>query len=713
MKRAVRTPAEAATERRTRSGDGWTAWSRLVALPVGRRAKWAILLAWLALMVAVVPLAGRASSVENNEARTWLPADAESTRAFDIGGSQFGGADVTPALVVYVREAGLTAADVEKVGRDRRALGKYAHGRLGPATPDRDGRALLLEVPLRTAANDNRLLADEVGAVRRVVHEGRPAGLEVSVTGPAGFGADLSNAFTGAGSALLVATIGVVAILLLLIYRSPILWLAPLVAVGVSSQLANAAVYLLARNAGLVVNGLSLAVLTVLVFGIATDYALLLLARYREELRRHEDRHSAMAEALRRSLPAILASAVTIAASLCCLLAAEMSSTRGLGPVAAIGVVAALLAMTTLLPVLLVVLGRWVFWPFVPRFEAARVDAATPDEHPFWNRIARTISRRPRLVWAAAAVSLGAAGLGISTLSSGLGQQDLLLSRTDSVAGQELLASHFAAGTSSPVDVYARAGSADRVAAAVGAIQGVTYVGPVERSGGWAHFPVVPSAAAGSPTADRTVERLRQVAHAVPGASALVGGQAAIGLDTTNAVAHDEEVVIPTVLAVVLVVLVVLLRSLTAPLLLLGSVALSFLGAFGLSALVFHALGQPRIDQQTLPLPLFGFLFLMALGIDYTIFLMTRASEESARVGHARGILNALTVTGGVITGAGVVLAATFSLLAVLPLVTLLQLGVLVSVGVLLDTLVVRTLLVPALALDTGRRFWWPRAVAP
>lgn len=684
-----------------------------MALPVGRRAKWAVLLAWVALIVAAVPFAGRASTVENNEARTWLPADAESTRAFDLGARYFGGADVTPALVVYVRDTGLTAADAEKVGRDRAALARYAHGELGPATSDRDGTALLLEVPLKTAASDNRVLVDEVTAVRRVVNEGRPAGLKVSVTGAAGFGADLSNAFTGAGSTLLAATIGVVALLLLVIYRSPVLWLAPLVAVGVSSQLANGAVYLLARNAGLVVNGLSLAVLTVLVFGIATDYALLLLARYREELRRHEDRHVAMAEALRRSLPAILASAVTIAASLFCLLAAEMSSTRGLGPVAAIGVLAALLAMTTLLPVLLVVLGRWVFWPFVPRFEAARAHAATPDEYRFWSRIARAISRRPRLLWAAAAAALGAAGLGISTLSPGLGQQDLLLHRTDSAAGQELLTSHFAAGTSAPVDVYARAGSAERVASVVGATQGVAYVGPVERSETWAHFTAVPGAAAGTPAADRTVERVRQAVHAVPGAGALVGGQAATGLDITNAVAHDEEVVIPMVLAVVLVVLVVLLRALTAPLLLLGSVALSFLGAFGLSALVFHALGHPRIDQQTLPLPLFGFLFLVALGIDYTIFLMTRAGEESARAGHAHGVLGALTVTGGVITGAGVVLAATFSLLAVLPLVTLLQLGVLVSVGVLLDTFVVRTVLVPALALDAGRRFWWPRSVAP
>jgi RND superfamily putative drug exporter len=360
-----------------------------------------------------------------------------------------------------------------------------------------------------------------------------------------------------------------------------------------------------------------------------------------------------------------------------------------------------------------VVLGRWVFWPFVPRFDAARALAATQDEHRLWGSVARTIGRRPRLVWAGAAVALGAAGLGISTLSAGLGQQDLLLHKTDSVAGQELLASHFAAGTSTPVDVYARAGSEGQVAAAVAATPGVAYAGLVERAGGWVHFTAVPSAALGAQAADRTVESLRQVVHAVPGADALVGGQAAIGLDTTDAVAHDEEVVIPAVLAVVLVVLVVLLRALVAPLLLLGSVALSFLAAFGLSALVFHALGQSRIDQQTLPLPLFGFLFLVALGIDYNIFLMTRASEESARAGHARGILGALTVTGGVITGAGVVLAATFSLLAVLPLVPLLQLGVLVAVGVLLDTLVVRTLLVPALALDTGQRFWWPRAVAP
>jgi RND superfamily putative drug exporter len=684
-------------------------WQRLVLLPAGRRAKWLILVAWLVLIAGVGSFASKLSSVENNDARTWLAANAESTRAFDVANRAFGTGNQTPAVVVYVRNGGLIPADRIKVARDRLALARYASGAVGPVVSSRDGQALLLSVPLTLDTNHPSRMTDQVKQIRGLVERGAPPGLQVQVTGPAGAYADVAGIFTGIDTTLLFATILVVALILLLTYRSPVLWLVPLLAVGLASQVASGLVYLLATHAGLLVNGESAFILTILAFGVGTDYALLLIARYREELRRHADRHHAMAEALRRSIPAILASATTVGLALLCLLAAELNNTRGLGPVAAVGVLAAFLTMSTLLPALLVILGRWLFWPFVPRYDDAHAHADPAQDHGLWGRIASAVGTRPRPIWLATATVLGALALCATTLSTGLSLQDEFTHRVESVSGQALLAAHFPAGASAPADVYAHIPAAQQVLAAVRSTQGVARVQQPVRSGGWVQLAADLTDPPSSAAARQTVERLRTVLHALPGAGALVGGPTATDLDTDSAAAHDETLVIPLVLAVVFLVLVVLLRALVAPLLLLAAAVLSYLGALGLSALLFQALGHPRIEQG---LPLTGFLFLVALGVDYTIFLMTRAREEVARLGHARGVLRALAVTGGVITSAGIVLAATFSVGDVLPEVGFLQLSILVAVGVLLDTFVVRTLLVPALALEAKARFWWPARLA-
>lgn len=678
---------------------------QLVALPAGKVAKWIVVVVWIGLVGVGGGFAAQLQDVQKNDTKTWLPSNAESTRAFDIYGANFPDTNTASAIVVYAREGGLTAADRSKVDRDRAEFIGHAKGQVSPVVPSADGAALLLNVPLETDEKDYTKIGDSVSQIRDIARAGADPGLTVHVTGQAGTGADLIDAFSGIDTTLLFATITVVAVILLLTYRSPMLWLVPLIAVGLSSQIANGAVYLLAKNAGLLVNGQSAAILPVLVFGVGTDYALLIIARYREELRRHQDRHTAMAMALRRSLPAIVASASTVVLALLCLFAATMNSTRGLGPVAVIGIVVAFLAMSTLLPALLVILGRWVFWPRIPHFRAEAAQTDLLADHGRWSRLADRVSQRPRVIWAVSAVVLLGLALGLTGLKTGLPPTQLFLKEVDSTAGQKLLATHFPAGSSAPLDIIARASAEDEVRSVATATSGVARVAPGERGGDWVHLTAVLTDAPDSKAAEDTVDRLRTAVHGVSGADALVSGATAVTVDTNRATQRDERLIIPLILLVVFLVLALLLRAVVAAVLLLASVVLSFAAALGASSLIFNALGYPRIDKS---LPLIGFLFLVALGVDYTIFLMTRAREEVTAVGHDRGVVRALAVTGAVITSAGLVLAATFAVLAVLPTVSLMQQGLLVAVGVLLDTFIVRTLLVPALALDVGPRIWWP-----
>ncbi len=701
--------------------------NRWAALPSGRATKWITVAMWLLLIAALSPLASKLTSATSNEASSWLPRGAEATKAVERAQASFPGSGHLVAVVVYARDGGLTAADQAKIGTDRPAFASHAEGgQISPPIPDRPGSPQAMIVTFPVAGTGDTAEQDSINAIEAQVHAGVPAGLQVALTGSAGAVKDITDAFSGIGSTLLYVTVAVVALLLLITYRSPILWLVPLISVGFASQLASAVVYLLASNDVITVNGQSQGILTVLLFGAGTDYALLLIARYREELRRNQNRHDAMKVALGASFPAILASGATVAIGLLCLTAAQLNNIRGLGPVGAIGILTALIAMTTLLPALLVVCGRWLFWPLIPRFDPDAASHDIADEHGLWDRVAGFVSRRPRAVWLVTTVILGALALGMTTLRVGQAGTDQYTKKVGSVTGQQILSRYFPAGSSAPTDIYARTDHADAVIAAAGSAPGVTSVGTlpsggtpaggsgtqrasVSDDGQWVHIPVVLTADPQTKAAENAVVALRDAVHAVPGADAIVGGQTAIKLDTETAANHDNKLVIPLILLVVFVVLIVLLRALVAPLLLLASVVASFATAMGTAALIFHAIGHPRIDNGT---PLLGFLFLVALGVDYTIFLMTRAREEAVKLGHAEGVRHALTVTGGVITSAGLVLAATFSVLGVLPLVSLLQMGIIVAVGVLMDTLIVRTLLVPALSLDVGRRMWWPSRLA-
>jgi putative drug exporter of the RND superfamily len=671
----------------------------------GRRTKFLVLVLWVVLAAVAVPLAGKLTDVQNNEAASWLPNSAEATAAFDRAQEAFPGSDKPVAVAVYARDSGLTDLDLAKAKADSAVFTDLAEGgRVSPGVPSEDGKAWLISFPLKGNEDDQNAAIVEIST--RLATD-TPAGLQTALTGTAGTIGDQNNAVSGLDSTLLLVTASVVALLLLLTYRSPVLWLIPLITVGAASQLASAAVYLLAKHAGLTVNLQSQSVLTVLVFGAGTDYALLLVARYREELRRHRDRHQAMAVALRRSLPAIAASAGTVAVGLLCLLAAQLNSTSGIGPVGALGVISALLAAITVLPALLVLGGRWVFWPFIPRY----IPSATTADHGVWDRITRNVDRRPRRIWIGSAVALGALAFGASNLSLGLPMSQIFTTESGSVIGQRIIERHYPDGASSPVDILVAARAAETVAAVAGTVDGVADVAPplLSGDGRWARVSAVLAATPDSPAAKDTVDRLRNSVHAVPGADAVVGGETAIQLDIERTSSRDNTVVMPLILAVVFLILVILLRALVMPLLLIASVALSFAAALGAANLIFHAVGYPDIDFG---LPLLAFLFLVALGVDYTIFLMTRAREEVSQRGHRRGVLYALAVTGGVITSAGLVLAATFSALTVLPLVPSLQMGVIVAVGVLLDTVVVRSLLVPALTIHIGPRSWWPSKLA-
>jgi RND superfamily putative drug exporter len=677
----------------------------IASLPAGRWGKWVVLAFWVGVFAVAGPLAGKLNSAQQNDSSAWLPHNAESTQVVELA-KRFAPSDVFPALVVYERADGaITAADQAKAAADVRRFATIqdVSGRVLGPVPAKDGRALQVVVPVRVAEEGNgwEELAPRVEEMRSIARADA-GGLGVYVTGPAGYFADFSKVFSGFDSTLLYITAAIVIVILLLTYRSPVLWLLPLTTVFVALTVAQAVIYLLARDAGLVVNAQTAFILTVLVFGAGTDYALLLTARYREELRRHADRHEAMAVALGRAAPAIIASAATVILSLLTLLVAELNSTKSLGPVMAIGIAVGLCAMVTLLPALLVIVGRWVFWPRRPT-----LGSAEPTERGLWARIGQRMARRPRLVWIVTAVVLGALALGVTQLeANGLQSKDSFRTKPEAVAGEAALARHFAAGEGNPVQVIGDADAAPQLQAALSATPGVTAVTrPVVRDG-YAYLEGTLTSAADSQAGFDTVDQLRSRVHAVAGADAKVGGGSAVNLDIQRATRHDRNLVVPLVLVVVLVILGLVLRAVVAPLLLVATVVLSFAAALGVSALAFdHLFGFAGSDPA---FPLWTFVFLVALGTDYNIFLMTRVHEEAKRHGTRRGALVGLAATGGVITSAGIVLAGTFAALGTLPLVFITEIGFAVAFGVLLDTFVVRSVLVTALNLDVGRWIWWP-----
>jgi len=752
-----------------------------------------VLLAWLVVGSVLGPLAGKLTSVQKNDNSSFLPASAESTKV-NIEQASFVSQTTLPAEVLFVREAGLTPADVAAVHQfaadvpglsigSGATIGDYlAPGTLTPI-PSQDGKALLLPVPLdsnralKALGNGKSPVYEVVLALRHHATVATPD-LSVYVTGPAGLLGDLFSVFGSLDTTLLGITALVVAVILIAVYRSPVLWVIPLLSALFALGAASGVVYLLAKNGTLTLNGQSQGILTVLVFGAGTDYALLLVARYREELHNFADPFAAMRSAWRGVLEPLVASASTVSLGLLCLLFSQLNSNRSTGPVAAIGIVCALIASLTVLPALLLlpsvallllvagvlaggvaavspaaggvvglvvvvafvvaavtrVLGRgprwafwlrwpasrWAFWPLVPRLGEA--DSRLTG---VWSRVSAAVGRHPRRIWVVTTLGLLVLAFFVTTLhANGISQANAFTTTPNSVVGQSVLAKHFPAGSGDPAVVIANAGSLEAVTTAAKATPGVSAVAPYTTAPQGAPVPgAEPKVVNGrvllnvtladepdSLAAQQTVVALREAVHAVPGADAIVGGFTAVNYDTQQASRHDRTLIIPIVLLVIFVILCLLLRAVLAPALLVLSVGLSFAATLGVCALVFnHVFHFAGADTS---FPLFAFVFLVALGVDYNIFLMTRVREESQVIGTRPGILRALTVTGGVITSAGVILAATFSVLGTLPLVFLAELGFAVAFGVLLDTFLVRSLLVPALTYDIGRTIWWPHSLS-
>ncbi|MFD8048847.1 MMPL family transporter [Streptomyces chartreusis] len=670
-----------------------------------------LLVGWLVAGGVLGPYAGRLGEVATNDQAAFLPRSAESTEVI-AQQRAFRQNETLPVIVVWTGEEG--TGITERRTAATQALASLTGspgvaGEVSPAIPAEDGQALEGVVPLRPDLGDE--LAGTLDRVRAAAE--RVPGTTVQLAGPAATQADLSDAFAGIDGLLLAVALAVVLVILLLVYRSLLLPLVIIVGSVFALGVACAVVYVLADHDVVRVDGQVQGILSILVIGAATDYALLLTARYREELARRADRFTAMAAALRQSWAAITASAATVALGLLALLLSDLTNNRALGPVGAIGIACAVLTSLTFLPAALVLLGRAAYWPARPR----PVDA---DREGIWHRVAALVDRAPRKVWAVTlAVLLAGAACAPLLTSKGVPLDETFVNDAPSVAAQQTLSRHFPAGSGNPAVVVADAGRLTDVVRAAEDTEGVASAAAAGASGrpgdeplvvdGRVRVDVTLTAAPDSDAAKDTVARLRAAVHDVPDADALVGGYTAQQYDTLRTAQDDRALIVPVVLAIILVILIALLRSLLLPVLLVVTVALNFLTTLGVSALVFrHILGFEGTDASV---PLYGFVFLVALGVDYNIFLMSRVREETLRHGPAQGISRGLVSTGGVITSAGVVLAATFAALGVIPLAFLVQIAFIVAFGVLLDTLVVRSLLVPALVRDIGPRVWWPTAV--
>ncbi|HEY2442301.1 MAG TPA: MMPL family transporter [Streptosporangiaceae bacterium] len=679
----------------------------IVGIASGRRTKWAVLAFWLILLVLAAPLSSKLTGAEKNDSSSFLPGKSEATKVLDIQ-SRFQSPNILTAVVVYSRPSGVTSADRAKAAADAgkfAGVGSVVRGQvLGPFVA-KDGRAIETLVSVNLGSKGFNGASAPATTLRNII-QAHSDGLATYIAGPLGNAADSSNTFKGIDGILAYAAAAIVIVLLLITYRSPLLWLLPVISVVTALTTAEGIVYLLAKHAGLTVNGLNAGILLVLVFGAGTDYALLLTARYREELRRHEDRHEAMAIAIRRAGPAIIASAGTVIISLLTMTIAELNSTKSLGPVLAIGIAVSFAAMMTLLPALLVIFDRWMFWPVRPTFGTEE-----PTTKGFWARVGRRIAVRPRVVWIVTAVILGAMALGLTGLkASGLTAAQGFRNRPPSVVGQAVIDQNFPAGAGQPVVVIGKQAQGTQLLAAFKSTPGISSIVGPQNKAGYAYLQGTLATPPDSQAAYQTIDRLRTTIHRVPGADGLVGGATAINLDIQNASAHDRAVIIPVILVVVFLILGLLLRAIIAPIVLILTVVLSFAASLGVSALMFdHVFKFGGADTS---FPLFLFVFLVALGIDYNIFLMTRVREEVAKHGPRRGALTGLSATGGVITAAGAVLAGTFAALATLPDTFLTELGFSVAFGVLLDTIIVRSVLVTALNLDLGRWVWWPSKLA-
>ncbi|MEO8888734.1 MAG: MMPL family transporter [Jatrophihabitantaceae bacterium] len=726
------------------------------AKPARPRVVWVILS--LAIVFFFVALAGgsfegKLGDVQKNDNSAFLPGSADSTKVSNAS-QKFNSVQSIPGFMVYQRTSGLTAADKAKIAADAVAFRSptqfngIAVDEVGAPQYSRNGSVAAISVPLvgktgNTGRTGPQLVSTEK-SILTAARKGAPSGLAVHSAGAGGVLVAFIDSFNGLDGSLLLSAGLVVILILLFVYRSPILWFFPLLGAGLALSASALVIYPLAKHNVITLNGQSQGILSVLVIGAGTDYALLLVSRYREELHEHQSRVEAMIAAWKGAAPPIAASGITVILGLLCLTFADLNSTAGLGPVCAVGIACTLLIMLTVLPVLLVVSGRWIFWPKRPQVDH-KSDIATT--HGVWTRFANAIVRRPRRSWGIGGLVLIGCVIAITGLKTdGLSTIDGFTTKPDAVVGQHIYdGAGFGKGAGAPADILTNASSLDQVVATIKPLKGVQQsADAVCVQVDYAKLAAVLKADPGSaaqlatscpapqlqvspvngkllvtatltdsydtqPAYD-TVKRIRAAVDRVSGADALVGGSSATNLDIQDASRHDRNLIIPIVLLVILFVLGILLRALVAPILLILSVVLSFAASLGVSAIFFnHVFHFVNADPS---FPLFVFVFLVALGIDYNIFLMTRVREETLQHGTRQGIVRGLAVTGGVITSAGLVLAATFVVLGVLPIVFLAEIGFAVAFGVLLDTILVRSIIVPALSYDIGRKIWWPSKLA-
>lgn len=682
---------------------------RLLTIAAGRRSKWIVVAVWLVASVAIV-FAGLPAQFEDkqkNESADYLPGKADSRKGLDLQKRQSGG-EINPGIVVYNRASGLTRLDKTAIAADKQRLStRPLVGQLGEPSVvfARNGRTATLQFQVR-ATGDSKILLDNFDRLEKTVRGDSPDGLTVKVTGGFGFSKDAVKVFEQMNATTVLGAGIVVIILLLLIYRSPILWLLPLIGV-VFAEIVSRAIGAGIIEAGITVNGQSAIMMTILVFGVGTDYGLLLLARYREELRRYEDRHEAMEFALRRSIPPILASAATVTAALLCLSLAEMNSTASMGPIAAIGVVTAMLSMLTAFPALLLIAGRVSFWPRIPHFRDREHFASGG----LWSRVTDVVQSHGRMVSGGVFALMAVMALGLTTYSTNLTQLDIFSEPVESVEGQRLLAGALPPGATGPLTVvFEQRPDAERIRRTVERTPGVALVTPITTAHGVSSVDATLESEPYGRPAEATVKRLRASLPGSRGESPVfVTGPAAFDVDSKHFAGRDNKLLMPLVIVVVFLILVALLRSIVAPVALMLTVIASYFAALGFSIWVFDALfGYPGVGAE---FPLFVFVFLVALGVDYNIFLMARVREEAQIVGTAEGIRRGLIATGGVITSAAVVLAGTFSVLAFLPLVFITEVGFAVAFGVLFDALLIRSIVVPAIGFELGPRLWWPSAL--
>jgi RND superfamily putative drug exporter len=684
---------------------------------------------WFAITGIFGPLFGKLTSVQENNNSSFLPKGAEATLASDEI-AKFSGKDsfnfptlilfegkATPETFAAINAHISTVGGLTLDGTESKISDFLAPGQEISIFPSQDGMAILANIPLdgnaiaKLLPNDKPVLPAVVEALREDIKPVAEAnGLTHYVTGPGGLLGDLFGAFGTLDSSLLLTTLGVVALILIFVYRSPILWIIPLISALFALSTAGGIVYLLAKNNIIDVDGQSQGILSVLVIGAATDYALLLIARYREELHLYESRFDAMKAAYKGVWEPILASGSTVAISLLILLFSQLTNTAGLGPIGAIGIVCSMITILTLLPALLLVFGRWIFWPRRPLFDG--------DDHVMsgmWSKVGNTIGKNPRKAWVISGSVLLIFAFASTTLKAdGIGTVDTFTGNPESVVGQKLLENHFPGGQGDPTQIVVSQEKLDELAMRLSSAPGVTNVAPqmdpanpsaVHVVGGKAILNVTLDKAPDSVEAGNDIPKIRQIAHATD-ATSLVGGTSAVYFDVRTANNRDNRTIIPIILFVITLILGLLLRSILSAVVLLGTVVLSYFATLGVCALVFnHVFGFAGGDNS---FPLFAFIFLVALGIDYNIFLMTRVREESQKIGTRAGVIKGVTVTGAVITSAGIVLAATFAVLGLLPLVPLAELGFAVAFGVLLDTIIVRSILVPALVHEIGPKIWWP-----